>query len=68
MTIRKLNEIFERNNMTTKYTIYHIANDFKESGSISDMPKHGRTRIARPAESLTAAQERKESLTPFLGG
>lgn len=57
VTMRKLREIFGRNNVPTKRTIYRVVNDFEERGSVGDRPKHGPQRTARSAENITAAQE-----------
>lgn len=57
VTMRKLREIFGRNNVPTKRTIYRVVNDFEERGSVSDRPKHRPQRTARSAENITAAQE-----------
>ena len=55
--MRKLCEIFGRNNVPTKRTIYRVVNDFEKRGSVGDRPKHGPQLSARSAENITAAQE-----------
>ncbi|KAI8115008.1 hypothetical protein CVS40_12678 [Lucilia cuprina] len=57
VTMRKLREIFGRNNVSTKRSIYRVVNDFEERRSVGDRPNHGPQRIARSAKNITAAQE-----------
>lgn len=62
--MRKLREIFEENNWSTKRTIYRVVNVFEERGSVDDRPKHRPQRTARSTENITAAQESIQNNTP----
>lgn len=55
--MRKLREIFERNNMSKNRIIYRVINDFEETGTVGDTPQNLQQCTASLTQNITAAQE-----------